>query len=183
MPRFFSDACVFPRAPGLIRIAVCARNTPLPSLGGGKKTRRALKSSREKLVELGVGRIINVCSEAVAHADHLALYAELRIAYHHFPLNDNETDAIPEDLFPAILAIYQGHDPASGVILVHCVMGVNRSMFIAALLLWNTTPNPEAVWPLRGRDLIEWMNNENVQQRGGYGILSNTVFRNVILGQ
>lgn len=176
MPSFFTDACVLQRTDETLPvIAVSAYSLAFRGIRP-----REMTKSREKLRQLRVSRIINVCTEVIATAQYLAMFKDLGIAYHHFPIPDDERVVVPASFLQLIADTYKLHDAATGIILIHCHAGVNRSMLAAAYLLWTTTPNPAMVWPQRGFSLIAYLSDEQQRQRGGYAILTNTSFRNYI---
>lgn len=176
MPNFFSDACVLRRTDETLPvIAVSAAYLAVPPTRA-----RNMFKAMTKLRDLGVSRIINVCSESPALERHIEMYKMLGITHHHIPIEDDSEIPVPRDFFPQVLEAYRQHDPATGIILIHCFAGVNRSMLAAALLLWTTTPNAADVWMQRGHSLIEFMDHEQTMQRGGFGILTNPTFRNYL---
>jgi len=182
MSKFYREACVFPRTDGLTGLAVSARRIPMPA-----KHERDVRRSRDKLRELRVSRIVAICGleDATSLEHHHALYEELGIAWHFFPMEDTEDEPVPATLLPWLLTVYGQHDPASGIILLHCMSGVNRSMLAAALLLWHTTPAAAELWPSTNTHdgehvLIAWMDEHNRAQRKSPYMLTNTRFRRYI---
>lgn len=133
--------------------------------------------------DLEIGCIINTTEDDPASSSLLELYRDLGIRYISIPISDC-MQLPPPDYLERIVQAVRELPLRSGNILVHCSAGINRSAYVAAALLWFTTPNAQSYWP-DGESLIRYMRQRQQQDRGTvllfnpafYQDLTNRVFR------
>ena len=89
---------------------------------------RADAADVDKLLRLGITHVLNVATNCPAppHA--------LQFVYEHLPIFDTDTQKIA-DVLPRAVAFIRDAHVSGGRILVHCIMGVSRSVTLAAAYL------------------------------------------------
>lgn len=110
----------------------------------------------------------------VVVAPNIVLAPRDGIAYATLPIDDTSADPPPADFLDRVLAEYQRHElrTPSRAFLIVCQMGINRSAYAAAGVLWQTTrPRP---WS-SPEEMIEQMRTLQRAQRGVY-MLTNQAF-------
>jgi hypothetical protein len=113
-------------------------------------------------------------STIVVVAPNIVLAPRDGIVYATIPIDDTSADPPPADFLDRVMAEYQRHvlrTPARAFMIV-CQMGINRSAYAAAGVLWQTTlPRP---WS-SPEEMIEHMRTLQRAQRGAY-LLTNPAF-------
>jgi hypothetical protein len=89
-------------------------------------------ANQSVLLQLGITHILNVATNCPPppHAD--------QFAYEHLPMFDSDSQKIA-DVLPRAIAFIRDAHVSGGRILVHCIMGVSRSVTLAAAYLISTS--------------------------------------------
>jgi hypothetical protein len=89
---------------------------------------RADAADADRLLALGITHVLNVATNCPAppHAH--------QFVYEHLPIFDSDAQKIA-DVLPRALALIRDAHTSGGRVLVHCIMGVSRSVTLAAAYL------------------------------------------------
>lgn len=120
-----------------------------------------------------VGTIV-VVAPNIVRSEHAERFTRLGIACATIPIDDISSDPPPADFLDRVLAEYAAHLSRSPTraFLVVCQMGINRSAYAAAGVLWQTTrPRP---WKTP-EEMIARMRTLQREQRGVF-LLTNEAF-------
>jgi hypothetical protein len=131
-PRTTADDVSLPWGAGASSVVACLRapTTHAPSaitswLFVGD---RADAADADRLLALGITHVLNVATNCPAppHAH--------QFVYEHLPIFDSDAQKIA-DVLPRALALIRDAHTSGGRVLVHCIMGVSRSVTLAAAYL------------------------------------------------
>jgi predicted protein tyrosine phosphatase len=128
----------------------------------------SIKRSETILSDYNVGTILNVASDVEPKPHHKDLYKRLKITHHSIPIDDTMEQAPPADFLDQVVTFYNEKHDKDRALLINCQMGINRSAFAAAAILYTKLRiDPEK--------LIQDMRVKQRDQRG-LVLLSNHLF-------
>lgn len=128
----------------------------------------SIKRSETILKDYNVGTILNVASDVEPKKHHKDLYERLSIKYHSIPIDDTTETQPPADFLDKIVTFHAKEHNPEKAILINCQMGINRSAFAAAALLYTSTKSDP-------QKIIQDMRVKQRDQRG-LVLLSNALF-------